>query len=102
MALYAARLHNDVQITPDTPRLTRARGVVNYTHTGFNLAGVQARMLGGDTRLEGGLVLAPGGDAAHSAPTVIRATGTATAEGLRQATELGFVSRLARQASGRR
>lgn len=31
---------------------------------------------------------------------MIRATGVATAEGLRQATELGFVSRLARQASG--
>ena len=91
---------NDVQITPDTPRITRARGVVNYTHTGFNLAGIQARMLGGDARLEGGLILAPGADGTHSAPTVIRATGTATAEGLRQASELGFVSRLARQASG--
>lgn len=91
---------NEVQITPDTPRLTRARGVVNFTHTGFNLAGVQARMLGGDARLEGGLLLVPGADNGRAAPTVIRATGTATAEGLRQASELGFVSRLARQAIG--
>jgi uncharacterized protein (TIGR02099 family) len=91
---------NDVQIMPDTPRLARARGTVNYSHTGFSLAGVQVRMLGGDARLDGGLALAPGADNGRAAPMVIRASGTATAEGLRQASELGVVSRLARQASG--
>jgi uncharacterized protein (TIGR02099 family) len=94
---------NDAQITPETPKLTRVHGVVNYSHTGFNLAGVQARLLGGDARLDGGLVLAPGGSATvvgRAAPTVIRVTGSASAEGLRQATELGFVSRLARQMGG--
>lgn len=91
---------NDVQITPDSPKLTRARGVINFNQTGFNLSGVQARMLGGDVRLEGGLVLAPGADTPRTAPTVLRATGNASAEGLRQASELGFVARLARQTSG--
>ena len=94
---------NDVQITPDMPKLTRARGVVNYTQTGFSLAGVQARLLGGDARLDGGLVLLPAAVAeatARGAPTSLRITGVASAEGLRQASELGFVSRLAQNTSG--
>ena len=94
---------NDVQISPDTPKLTRARGVVNYTQTGFSLAGVQARLLGGDARLDGGLVLLPAAVAdavARGVPTTLRVTGVASAEGLRQAKELGFVSRLAQNASG--
>lgn len=94
---------NDVQMTSDTPKLTRARGVVNYTHSGFSLTGVQAHLLGGEARLEGGWVLAAGAagtGGARASPTVIHVTGSATAEGLRQATELGLVSRLARQTSG--
>lgn len=91
---------NDVQITPDSPRLTRARGRVNFTEAGLSLSGVQAQMLGGEVRLEGGLLLVPESPAWRGAPTLIRATGLASAEGLRQATELGFVARLARQATG--
>ncbi len=94
---------NDLQITPDTPKLARARGVIRYTETGFGLAGVQARVLGGDARLDGGLVFvetAGNTGAPRAAPAVIRVTGTATAEGLRQGKELGLVSRLATFASG--
>jgi len=91
---------NDVQITPDSPKLTRTRGSINFTETGFALSGVQARMLGGDVRLEGGWLLAPELPGTRRLPTLIRANGTASAEGLRQATELGFVARLAQQASG--
>ncbi len=85
---------NDIQITPDTPRLTRARGVINFSETGFSLTGAQARALGGDVRLEGGM----GGKA--GAPQQLRLQGTATAEGLRQARELGFAGRLAAYANG--
>jgi len=94
---------NDVQISPDTPKLTRARGVVNYTQAGFSLSGVQARLLGGDARLEGGLVLLPGALAdavARGVSTSLRITGVASAEGLRQARELGFIARLAQNTSG--
>jgi len=91
---------NEVQITPDSPRLTRARGRLNFTESGFSLVGVQAQMLGGAVQLDGGLLLAAGPSAAAGAPTLIRARGNASAEGLRQASELGFVARLARQASG--
>jgi uncharacterized protein (TIGR02099 family) len=90
---------NDVQIRPDTPKLSRARGTVNFTENGFSLAGAQARTLGGDVRLEGGYSMVPvvGGKAV---PTQLRFTGTATAEGLRQAKELGPAARLAQFASG--
>lgn len=96
---------NDIQMSPDTPRLSRARGVVNFNENGFSMVGAQAQMLGGEVRLEGGSLQPPVANVAASAsraagPVVIRASGIATAEGLRQATELGFVARLAEQASG--
>jgi uncharacterized protein (TIGR02099 family) len=94
---------NDVQITPQSPLLGKARGVVNFTETGFSVAGAQARMLGGDVRIEGGSRAQAGTGAAvntSDAAIVLRAQGTATAEGLRQAGELGFISRLAQNASG--
>ena len=93
---------NDIQITPDTPLLARARGVVTFNENGFALAGAQARALGGEVRLDGGSRGQPGVPlpAGSDATIALRAQGTATAEGLRQAKELGFVSRLARDASG--
>ncbi len=96
---------SDLQISPQTPKLMRVRGPINFTDNGFSLAGVQARMLGGDVRLDGGWAAEPAaakGTAAAriAATTVIRASGTASAEGLRQARELGFVARLAQNASG--
>lgn len=89
---------NDLQVSPETPKLKRVRGVLNFTEGGFSLANVQANLLGGEARLEGGLnVLA---DAPVGKSDAIRINGTATAEGLRQAGELGFVARLARYATG--
>lgn len=89
---------NDVQISPDIPLLGKARGVVSFNEAGFNIAGAQARALGGDIRLEGGSRVVAAGSS--EAPIILRVQGTATAEGLRQARELGFLSRIARDASG--
>ena len=89
---------NDVQISPDTPQLAKARGVVSFGDGGFNIAGAQARALGGDLRLDGG---GHGAVAGATEPSIVlRAQGTASAEGLRQARELGFLSRIAKDASG--
>ncbi len=94
-------LGNDIQITSDTPKLTRSRGVVNFSENGFSLVGGQARMLGGDVRLEGGSLGLPATNANAATPSMlIRASGTASADGLRQAKELGLVARLAQYASG--
>ena len=94
---------NDLQLSPETTRLGRARGVVGFSESGFSVNALQARVFGGDVRLDGGTVPAPapGTAAARAAPTLsLRAQGVASAEGLRQARELGFVARLAQHASG--
>ncbi len=99
---------NDVQFTPETPQLTRLKGLVTFTESGFAVTGGQARMLGGELRLEGGTRSAAAGAARPGSGTlefpdasvVIRAQGTLSAEGLRQAKELGFASRLGQSASG--
>ena len=94
---------NDLRMSPDTPQLGKARGLVTFSDSGFQITGGQARMLGGDVRLEGGTRPAPPGVAVagQEPPQVLlRAQGTVSAEGLRQATELGFFARLARHATG--
>ncbi|WP_395059413.1 YhdP family protein [Polaromonas sp.] len=99
---------NDVQFTPDTPQLTRLKGLVSFSESGFAISGGQARMLGGDIRLEGGTRGAPSGAARAvagiqefpDAAVVIRVQGTLSAEGLRQARELGLAARLGAYASG--
>ena len=95
---------NEVQITPDSPLLSRARGTVLFSESGFSVAGVQARALGGDVRLDGGLSTQVGpstsGAAGAKMPTVLRFQGVASSDGLRQAKELGFFSRLGQYASG--
>ena len=89
---------NDLQMTPDSPRMSRLRGNVQFTEHGFELQGVQGRMLGGDVRLEGGL--APSQGRSGSSGLLLRANGTATAEGMQQARELGLLARLATYSSG--
>jgi uncharacterized protein (TIGR02099 family) len=89
--------NNDVQVTPDTPVLARSSGTVVFSETGFSAKDVQSNFLGGEMRLTGGS--RPSANKAD-ANIVFKAQGVATAEGLRQAKELGFVSRLGQSATG--
>jgi len=94
---------NDLQVMPGVPRLGRARGVIGFTETGFNVTALQGRLLGGDVRIDGGSV--PAAAAAAGAPRAglgmsFRLQGVASAEALRQARELGMVARLAQKATG--
>ncbi|MGV3682589.1 MAG: YhdP family protein [Acidovorax sp.] len=91
---------NDVRITPDTPMLGRARGAVQFSEAGFSLVGMQARALGGDVKLEGGMRSLPPGAPATESAIQLRAQGTATAEGLQQAPPMGLLSQLASRATG--
>ncbi|MDD0810904.1 YhdP family protein [Curvibacter sp. RS43] len=94
---------NDLRIAPQAPGLSRLRGSVAFSETGFQLNNVQGRALGGDLKLEGGMRPAPAaspGVALGEPQVQLRASGVATAEGLRQAAELGFVAKLAEHASG--
>ncbi|WP_307646081.1 YhdP family protein [Variovorax boronicumulans] len=86
---------NELQFVPEAPSLTHSKGTLNFTETGFSLAGVQAKLLGGDIRLEGkGRFTGPNREVA------LKAQGTATAEGLRGAREVDWLARLAEKATG--
>ncbi len=83
---------NDLRLTPETPLLSAARARVDFTHEGFSVANGQARVLGGELRLDGGT----------QSDGSVRFTGqgTATADGLRKAPELGPLARLGGSLSG--
>jgi uncharacterized protein (TIGR02099 family) len=85
---------NDLQITPDTPLLARARGRVDFSDQGFQVTQASARLLGGDLQFAGGM------RAKDGAGIQFRGQGVATAEALRQASHLGFAASAARVASG--
>ena len=93
---------NDVQFSPETPLLTRLKGMATFTETGFSVPGAQAKLLGGDVRFEGGMRPAKSKVAAGELDSnvVFKAQGNVTAEGLRQGSNLGALSRLAQNATG--
>ncbi len=85
---------NDVRMTPDTPLLGATKGRVDMTEKGFAVIGGNAQVLGGELAFEGG--------SGTAADAVKRFTGQGTfsVEALRQASELGAVSRLATALTG--
>ncbi|MEO8058968.1 MAG: YhdP family protein [Burkholderiales bacterium] len=83
---------NDVRITPETPLLASARGRVDFTDKNFAIVGASARLFGGDANFDGGLQ--PDGSIRFNGQ------GTASAEGLKRATDLGQAARLAGALSG--
>ena len=86
---------NELQLAPEAPAFTNARGTLDFTETGFALAGVQARLVGGDVRVEGS-----GRYAGTGSELNFRAQGTASAEGLQAAREVDWLSKLASRATG--
>ena len=87
---------NDLRITPDTPWLGQAHGAVSFSDTGFTIHDARVRLLGGEAQLSGGSQPSAGG-----APAVqLRASGTATAEGLREMADWAPLPAIARRASG--
>ncbi len=82
----------DVKLRPELPPLAGLRGRIEFDRRGLQLSGVTARLLGGDAGIEGGTQ--------RDGSLRFAVQGQATAEGLRRATELGAVTRLAQAASG--
>lgn len=83
---------NDVRLTPDTPLLGNARGRVDFTHKGFTVVGATARVLGGEASFDGGTQV--------DGSLRFNGQGSASAEGLRRAVELGPLARAAGAMSG--
>ncbi|WP_293188336.1 YhdP family protein [Ottowia sp.] len=88
---------NDLRLSAGTPLLAQARGAVTFSDAGFAIQDARVRLLGGEARVSGGT---PPADASETAEVLVRASGTATAEGLRQMTDWGPVAAIARQAGG--
>ncbi len=89
---------NDVKFSPEAPALEGLKGVVNLSERGFSVAGAQARLLGGEVRIDG--ATRPAASAEGKASVAFKAQGSISAEALRQARDFGLVTRLARHASG--
>jgi uncharacterized protein (TIGR02099 family) len=83
---------NDVRITPDSPLLAGAKGSVEFSNKGFAVVGASAKLYGGDATFDGGLQ--PDGAVRFNGQGIV------SADGLRRATELGQVSRVAASLSG--
>lgn len=83
---------NDLRLSPAVPLLAQARARIDFNERGFAITGGNATLLGGPVRISGGT----------SADGLVRiaATGTATAEALRQAQEWGPLARAAAAMSG--
>ena len=84
---------NDVRISPDTPLLAAARGRFDFSHKGFNVVAATANAYGGEVAFDGGI----------QADGTLRFSGqgSASVEALRRAGELGLLSRVATQLSGK-
>ncbi len=89
---------NDVQLGPRVPLLGKAQGTVQFTDKSFTLQGVQTRLLGDTSRLEGGLRTGP--LPAGEPALLIRAQGQVTADGLRAARNMAPLDALGRLAKG--
>lgn len=83
---------NDVRIRPGLPLLAGARARVDFTQRGFTVAGGAARVFGGDASFEGGSQ--PDGSLRFTGQ------GLATADGLRRATDMPSLARLAKVLTG--
>jgi uncharacterized protein YhdP len=77
--------------------LSKTRGVVQFDTQGLTTKNLKARVFGGDAQIDGGLSFDPN---KTEASDQLRIKGLVTAEGLRQASELGAFSRLALLANG--
>jgi uncharacterized protein (TIGR02099 family) len=88
---------NELQIMPGVPVLSKTRGVVQFDTQGLTTKNLKARVLGGDAQIDGNLLFDPN---KTDASDQLRIKGVVTAEGLRQASELGVFSQLALRANG--
>ena len=84
---------NDLRLSPDLPLLEGTRGPVDFTQRGFSLANISTQLMGGESRVEGGWQVDTG--------LRIKAQGSVTAEGIRQACEGQALAQAATTLAGR-
>ncbi len=85
---------NDMQFTPDTPKLAGTRGTLRFSEQGFSVPQARTQLLGGELTFQGGMAAGKG------ATVSFRGQGSASAAGLRQASEWAPLTMLGQVASG--
>jgi uncharacterized protein (TIGR02099 family) len=90
--------NNDVRLQTALPLFEKAQGSINFNESGFSLVGVNAQFLGGPIKVDGGSRKLPA--KSTEANPFVRIQGQATANGLRLAKEIPWLSALAQQANG--
>ena len=90
-------LGNEVQITPDTPRLSQTKGSLTFNEKGFDIKEAKAQLFGGEIRFDGGNLSSKSGT---SSVVIIRGQGEATAGALQSAQNLSVLPNIAKYASG--
>ncbi|MEY4426784.1 MAG: hypothetical protein RL535_1082, partial [Pseudomonadota bacterium] len=94
-------LGNDVQMTPQTPLIGQAKGLLKFSEKGFLIKDAQALMFGDAVRFDGGNLNASDPNLSPTGKgVVIRGQGVASALGLQRATELSLLPQLAKYATG--
>ena len=89
---------NDIRMQAGLPLFEKAQGTLQFTESGFGLAGMTAQFLGGPIKFDGGAKkLAPRSTEANP---FIRVQGQVSANGLRQAKEIPALSWIAQHANG--
>lgn len=89
--------NNDVDWMPEVPPLSQVNGRISFSHKGFDLEAVKARVLGGAVQLSGGMSnVIKGVDPAIK----IQAQGLATAQGLQSVPQWSGLAHWMRKLSG--
>jgi len=93
--------NNDVTLMPGLPTLNRLRGTLNFNESGFFLTGVKARILGNESKIDGGLKFSSDkSESTKADPTILKIQGLLSSEGLKQSRENSVVSKLGQYLSG--
>ena len=92
----------DLRMMPGTPWLKNLMGSLQFRDTGFEVHQLQATLLGGPVRIDGGMYPPAPSETRHPPlPTImLQAQGRVSAEGLQAAQEIKPLNLLARHASG--
>ncbi len=84
-------LNTDLLFSPDSPSLLKTRGTLSFTESSLFFQNIQAHVLGGESKIEGGFKSVSNN---QDNAFFIKSTGTVTSEGLEQSCEIGLASKL--------
>jgi len=92
--------NNDLLLSPNLPVLNKVRGTLNFNETGFSLNGVKARILGSETKFDGGLKFGADRPELNVDNSTLKIQGQISSDGLRQVKEIPALIKASKYLSG--